>query len=59
MTDYIRNNQGKIKPTIDKNIAFYFGLSPNTIMNYKKNNKEKYLELKNEFKKAWAEEKIK
>jgi len=46
------------KPTFDKNIAFYFGLSPNTIMNYKKNNKPKYLEMKQEFKEAWKTGKI-
>lgn len=59
MTDYIRNKQNKIKPTVDKNIAFYFGLSANTIGNYKKNDKPKYLELKTEFKKVWSEGKIK
>lgn len=58
MEDYIRNKQGKIKPTLDKNIGFYFSLSAATIGNYKKNNKAKYLELKNEFKEAWKTGKI-
>lgn len=58
MQDYIRNKQGKIKPMLDKNIGFYFGLTPETISRYKNHNTAKYLELKNEFKEAWRTGKI-
>lgn len=59
MEDFIRTPQGQIKIMLDKNLAHYFTVTPQTIVNYKRSNKEKYLQLKNEFKQAVREGQIK
>lgn len=58
MTDYIRNKQGKVKPLVDKNVAFYFSINFNTLYLYKQTNTAKYLELKKSFLDAWKAGKI-
>ncbi len=58
MSKYIKDKNGKVKPFLDKNIAFYFCLTPQTIVNYKKKDTAKYLELKKAFLEAWRTNKI-